>query len=73
MAMSPADTKFVADMTACCKDCVATAKAYLATSPGDRNANLSEMARMSIKDDMAEMAQMASMMSAKPMPAKPGM
>lgn len=56
--MSPADKTYAAEMTASHKGAIEIAKKYLAAGPGSRNANLSEMARMTIKDDMAEMASM---------------
>ena len=73
MAMSPADKTYLTAMIACEKQCIQVAKTYLDAGPGERNANLSEMARTELKDDTAEMAQMTSMLGAKPMPAKPGM
>ena len=59
--MSSTDKTYMADMTAHHKAMIETAKTYLAAGPGSRNANLSEMARMTIKDDMAEMAKMGAM------------
>lgn len=61
-APSSADEAFVRDMTAHHQAAVATAKAYLRESPGQRRANLSEMARMIIERDTAEMGRMRSMM-----------
>jgi uncharacterized protein (DUF305 family) len=59
---SEADKSFVDDMTAHHKAAVATAQKYLDAAPGQRRANLSEMARMIVKRDTAEMAQMRTMM-----------
>ena len=61
--MSPADKTYVAEMTAHHKDAIATAQTYLKAGPGERRANLSEMARKTIKDDTAEMTKMGAMMS----------
>ena len=61
MAMSPADKTYLTAMMACEKQCIQVAKTYLAAGPGERNANLSEMARTGIKEDTAEMAQMTKM------------
>jgi len=61
MAMSPADKTYLTAMMACEKQCIQVAKTYLAAGPGERNANLSEMARMELKDGAAEMAQMSKM------------
>jgi hypothetical protein len=65
--MSAADTKFVADMTAHMADATATAKAYLATNPAQRRANLSEMARETMTKMGADMAKMRAMGGSKGM------
>lgn len=68
-SMSSADKTYIIDMTSNHKAAIETAKSYLKAGPAERNANLSEMARMTIKDDMAQMAKMAGMMG-KPMGGK---
>lgn len=61
MALSPADKTYLTAMIACEKECLKIAETYLAAGPGDRNANLTEMARKGIVEDTAEMAQMTKM------------
>jgi len=73
MALSSADHTYLNAMMAHEKASIQIAKTYLASGAAGRNANLSDMARASIKDDMAEMAQMASMMGGTSMSAQSGM
>ena len=73
MALSTADHAYLTAMMAHEKASIAIAKTYLASGAAGRNANLSDMARASIKDDTAEMSQMASMMGGASMPAQSGM